>query len=150
MRVGCRLGWAAVGDAEYALIGGPVKQLEEHILARIWPISLEAVLRYHHTSFTEEEKKTFLLWAHVPHYSSTLFLTQQWQGQLSSVFTFVHPRLILLNHVPPKSLCLVSLLSQSTLGLANDRLLRIRRIKSRNVLLKSMDTKDYVCQLDDN
>lgn len=35
------------GGVENVLIGGPVKQLGEHILAGHWPISLESVLRKH-------------------------------------------------------------------------------------------------------
>lgn len=45
------------GGAEYVLIGAPVKQLEGHILARTWPISLESASRDHLSFIAEEEKK---------------------------------------------------------------------------------------------
>lgn len=48
-------GWG--GGAEYVLIGAPVKQLEGHILARTWPISLESASRDHLSFIAEEEKK---------------------------------------------------------------------------------------------
>lgn len=130
------------GGAENVLIGGPVKQLGERILAGLWPISLESVLRRHLSVVTtspllrnrrkrmQPRKGIFLLQAHVPHYSSTPSLALQWRGQLSYVCTFVHPCLFLFVHVPPKLLCLVAPLSLSTPCLANDWLLRMRRIKS--------------------
>lgn len=149
------------GDAKYVLIGGPVKQLGEHILAGLWPISLEAAMRKHLSVVTtsplprkrrkrmQPRKGIFLFWAHVPHYSSTPSLAQQWRGQLSCVCTFVQPCLFLFVHVPPKLLCLPLPLSQSTPCLASDRLLRMKKNKVRTHELLKLDAphkgKPAVC-----
>lgn len=144
---GCR-------GAEYVLIGGSVKQLGEHILARLWPISLEQWEQWgrqlsvittspslrSRRKRMQPQKGIFLLWPHVPHYDSTPSLAQQWRGQLSYVSTFVQPGLFLFRprstQIALSSCATVSVhsLSAQWLALQNDK----NKVRT-HVLLKTLN-----------